>query len=184
MPKSQKCRASKRNGDPCGNQAVTGALVCRMHGGVLPVVKKAAAKRLVEESVRREIASLRDIAPMAGIGDVYADLLETAAVAQRWRRLLQDRVSYLNNLGYSTLESGEQIRADVQLFERSLERCAKIGEMLARLNLDERKQAVDERLAAQLGLAIQAILGELDLTEVQQAKATTVVPRKLRELTA
>lgn len=179
----RKCTSPKRDGSPCGSPPVKGALVCFQHGGQLPPVKKAAAKKLAEESVRKEIESMRDIAPMTGIRDVYSDLLEVAAVASVWRKLLQDRVSYLNNLGYSTLESGEQVRADVMLFERALERSAKIGESLARLNLDERKQSLDERMAAQLGMVIKAILDDLDLTEAQRATAAIVAPRRVRELT-
>lgn len=159
-----------------------GALVCHKHGGKLPPVRKAAVKNVTEAKVRREIESMRDVPQMTGVGDIYTELLEVASMCRQWRLLLGDRVSYLNNLGYSSLESGEQIRADVLLFERSLERSAKVGEALARLNLDERKAALDERTAAQLGLCIQAILNDLDLTPEQREIAAVVAPRRVREL--
>jgi hypothetical protein len=180
---AKRCRATKRNGDPCKNTCVHGAVVCAVHGGRLPGVKKKAAQRITEESVRVEIESLRDIPAFTSIGDVYADLMQLAGVVSAWRKLMQDRVSYLTSLGYAGLETGEQIRADVMLFERSLDRSAKVGEMLARLNLDERKQALDERLAAQLGLAIKLILDDLNLTEEQRAIAAAVAPKRVRELT-
>lgn len=182
MKIARPCKSRKRDGSPCGSPAISGGLVCWQHGGKLPPVKKAAAVALAEESVRVEIESMREIARFQSVGDVYVDLLDTASAASQWRKLLQDRVSYLHNLGYSTLESGEQVRADVQLFERALERSAKIGEMLARLNLDERKAALDERTAAQVGLCIQLILSDLNLTEEQQAVAARVAPKRVREL--
>lgn len=159
------------------------SLVCWAHGGRLPPVKKAAALARTEATVRREIEGMRDVPPFTSMTHVYTELMEVAAANSQWRKLLQDRVSYLNNLGYSSLESGEQVRADVLLFERALERSAKTGEMLARLNLDERKQALDERTAAQLGIVIQQILNDLDLTEEQRARATVVAPARVRELT-
>jgi hypothetical protein len=184
VPITKQCISPKRNGEPCRRPPVRGALVCFQHGGQLPPVKKAAAVALTEEKVRREISSMRDVPQMTGVHDLYTELLEVASACRQWRKLLQDRVSYLNNLGYSTLESGEQVRADVLLFERALERSAKVGEMLARLNLDERKAALDERMAAQLGLCIQMILSDLNLTEEQRAIAARVAPKRVRELTA
>lgn len=182
MAITKHCTSPKRNGEPCRRPPVKGALVCFQHGGQLPPVRKAAAVALTEEKIRREISSMRDIAPMTGVGDIYNELLEVASACRQWRLLLQDRVSYLQNLGYSTLESGEQVRADVMLFERALERSAKVGESLARLNLDERKAALDERTAAQVGLCIQLILSDLNLTEEQQAVAARVAPKRVREL--
>src|SRR4051812_47799377 len=117
---ARRCTARKRSGDPCGGYAMHGSLVCAQHGGLLPPVKQAAAKRIAEASVRREISSMRDIPPLTGIGDVYAELLEIAASNRQWRLLLQERVSYLDSLGKSSKYTGEQIKADVQLFERAL----------------------------------------------------------------
>lgn len=174
---------SRRTGEPCKNSPVTGALVCFQHGGALPPVKKAAVKNATEAKVRREIASMRDIPQLTSVGDVYTELLEIASSCRQWRLLLEDRVSYLNDLGYSSQESGEQVRADVLLFERALERSAKVGEALARLNLDERRAALDERTAATLGLCIQQILNDLDLTDEQRTRAAVVAPRRVRELT-
>jgi hypothetical protein len=181
---TRKCGQPTRDGDPCKLPPIKGALVCQIHGGQLPPVKKAAAVALTEERVRREISTMRDVPQMTGVHDIYTELLEVASACRQWRKLLQDRVSYLNNLGYSSLESGEQVRADVLLFERALERSAKVGESLARLNLDERKAALDERMAAQLGLCIQMILSDLNLTEEQRAIAARVAPQRVRELTA
>jgi hypothetical protein len=44
----RSCRATRRDGAPCTNPPVKGALVCRMHGGAAPQVKRAARQRLLE----------------------------------------------------------------------------------------------------------------------------------------
>src|SRR5262245_28699390 len=44
------CTATRRNGTPCGNFAILGAPVCRVHGGNLPAVRKAAQVRLLRSA--------------------------------------------------------------------------------------------------------------------------------------
>lgn len=46
-PRSQRCTGkSTRTGEPCKRWAIRGAKVCSTHGGGLPVVKAAAARRV------------------------------------------------------------------------------------------------------------------------------------------
>lgn len=55
-PEERKCKAVKRNGEPCKSFAIRGGTVCVYHGGASPQVKKAAQKRLlamVEPSIIR-----------------------------------------------------------------------------------------------------------------------------------
>ena len=50
------CKGHKRNGKPCGQPAIKGGVVCRMHGGSAPQVRAAAEKRLDElrpKAIRR-----------------------------------------------------------------------------------------------------------------------------------
>ena len=42
----QKCHARNRQGQQCGNWAIPGGAVCRMHGGASPKVQAAARERL------------------------------------------------------------------------------------------------------------------------------------------
>jgi hypothetical protein len=42
-----KCRAHNRQGGPCGNYAIPGGMVCRMHGGAIPHVRDKARMRLI-----------------------------------------------------------------------------------------------------------------------------------------
>ena len=55
------CTATRRNGEPCTNFAILGAPVCRVHGGNLPSVRRAAQVRLLR-SADRLMAELLDIA--------------------------------------------------------------------------------------------------------------------------
>lgn len=159
-----------------------GQLVCWHHGGAAPNSIAAANRRLAQEEADRLLVKhLKDAPPMTSVGEIYDDLLAVAGLARTWRTVLQDRVSELERLDQYG-DQTRQVAVDVQLFERALDRCAKIGADLARLNLEERKQALDERLAAQLTGCIRLILGDLDLTVDQMGRAQEVVPARLREL--
>jgi len=179
-----KCKAKKRSGEPCKAYAMHGQTVCQKHGGKTPVALAAAQRRLAEQEAYGAIAKLGDARPLESIQDVYTELLTVAGTARQWRELLQERVTRLRRLGRDTEFAGTQLKADVILFERALDRSAKIGEALVRLNLEERRQALDERTAAALVAVVRTILEDLQLSSEQQAAAKKAVPRRLRELTA
>ncbi len=42
------CKATNRQGKRCGKPPIAGGVVCRMHGGAAPQVKRAALERLMQ----------------------------------------------------------------------------------------------------------------------------------------
>lgn len=54
---ARKCAARRRNGEPCGNYAISGGKVCRVHGGAARQVRRAAQRRLLEASAYRALAA-------------------------------------------------------------------------------------------------------------------------------
>lgn len=161
-----------------------GQLVCFHHGGSTPNGRAAGARRVAEAEAQKVLLeALADAPPMASVGEVYDELLAVAGATRAWRQILTDRVAALQRLDQAGLDT-RQVAVDVQLFERALERSAKVAEAIARLNLEERKAALDERVAGALAACVTAILGDLDLTPEQQELARAVAPRRLRELSA
>lgn len=55
------CTAHTKAGKPCRSPALTGATVCRMHGGAAPQVREKAARVVLEELVGPALATLRDL---------------------------------------------------------------------------------------------------------------------------
>lgn len=177
------CKAtSSKTGEPCKAWAMRGQMVCYRHGGASPNGRAAGQRRIAEAEAAKTIASIADAPPLESIGDVYDWLLAIAGTARAWGEILQERVSKLTKLGESTEYFGTQLQTDVILFERALDRSAKIGEALVRLDLEGRKQALDERTAGQLVAVLRLILGDLDLTDDQAMVAELVVPKRLKEL--
>lgn len=43
-----RCHAHRSDGEPCGNYAIVGGTVCRMHGGAAAHVRAAADRRMVD----------------------------------------------------------------------------------------------------------------------------------------
>lgn len=52
---ARKCGARRSDGQPCGNFAVSGGRVCRVHGGAARQVRRAAQRRLLEASAYRAL---------------------------------------------------------------------------------------------------------------------------------
>src|SRR6266581_3554319 len=55
---ARRCRAHNRRGAPCGNFAVLGADVCRMHGGAATQVRRAARHALANDGAERLLGSM------------------------------------------------------------------------------------------------------------------------------
>jgi hypothetical protein len=87
---ARRCRAHRRDGQPCGNYAINGGRVCHKHGGAAPQVRAKADERLLmarayrvmvtfmNSPSEREHAEMRD---QAFRSRAAARVLESAAEA-------------------------------------------------------------------------------------------------------
>ena len=98
------CTARNRKQQPCGNDAMTGSNVCRMHGGSAPQVKAKARRRLLEavdplmaellrialndKDTRTRLAAIRDALDRAGLAAVkQVEVVTLDAIDAEIRRL-------------------------------------------------------------------------------------------------
>ena len=172
----QRCGGTNRAGRPCGNAAGkgtdhVGAGNCANHGGCTRSGRMAAAR----EQARAELAAL-DVAP---VGDPLRQLALLAGQVLAWRDSMAGRVNALGSLRYGT-DGGEQLRAEVALYERSLDRAERVLVAMARLNIDERLAAVTEAQASIIERAVTAALASEGLDLAAQDRARRVVGRHLR----
>lgn len=182
------CGARKRQGEgTCGQAAGWGTDhpgdgPCKLHGGATRNHRDAAAVRQVEAGARRALAGLGVSEPVA---NPLLELQRLAGEVGAFKDALRGMVERLNSVRYDG-PLGEQIRGEITLYERALDRCARVLRDITALKIDERIVQIQSRVSEQQGLliagAIRAILEDLALTPEQRARVGEVVPRRLREL--
>ena len=173
---SRKCSGTRStDGMPCEGWAVNGSKVCSAHGGRAPQVKAKAAERVLEQQARRELARL-DVPP---VDDPLTGMARIAGQVVAWKDVLAEKVNGLTSLRYEG-ESGEQLRAEVALWERALDRCERFLTAMARMNIEERMARVTEKQAALVQDALHLVLGEMGFSLEQRRDAAARLGRHLR----
>lgn len=177
---TQRCTATvKRTRARCRGPRVAGAAVCRMHGGAARQVRAAAAERLLDAEVRSTLARL-DVDP---VDDPLTELSKLAGQVCAWRDAIAQRVNELTSIRYSADGAGtEQLRTEVALFERALDRCASVLVAMARLGIDDRLVRISERQADAVVRAVDAAISAAGVTGTEAASARQAVARELRSV--
>lgn len=183
-----RCGAKKRQGEGNCTQVAgwgtdhVGDGPCKLHGGATKNHKAAAAVRQVEAGARRALADLGVTTPVT---DPLLELQRLAGEIISFKDALRSMVERLNSVRYDG-PVGEQIRGEILVYERAMDRAARVLRDMASLKIDERLVQIQSRISEQQGSlvagVIRAILDDLDLTPAQQARAREVAPRRLREL--
>jgi hypothetical protein len=157
---------------------------CKLHGGSTRNHEKHWDTRRAEDKARR---ALKDLDPLntrpESIENPLAELSRLAGEVVRWKDILAAHVSELNSLRYrGGGETGdtEQIRGEVVLFERALDRCERVLVSIAKLNIDERLARIDERLADMIVTALEAGLDSIGVDGEQADRAKSVTAREMR----
>src|SRR5688572_3641052 len=160
----RRCTGTTDRG-PCRKAPVKGATVCTSHGGAAPQVRAKAAQRVAEADAQRTLGHLRDVlGPVQPVLNPLLELSKIAGEALRWKQVIAERVAELEQLRYQG-GAGEQVRAEIALFERALDRCSTVLANIVRLNIDERLATITERQGHTIAAVISTVLEQLDLGE-------------------
>lgn len=168
---------SKQTGLPCEKFAIRGGTVCYYHGGRAPQVRAKAAERVVEEEVRQTLASL-NVNP---IDDPLTEMSRLAGQVVAFKDAIAVMVNNLEDrIRYEDVKGSEQLRSEVAVWERALDRCNTVLSSMARLKIDERLAAISEKQAAIVIAAIDAALDAVDVPREQRPAARKAAARHLR----
>jgi len=167
-PKREPCGAQTRAEDKhtCRLPPINGSKRCRFHGGASPSVKAKVQRERVEGELR-ELATKLAAPPVDNPLEALSIL---AGEVTAWKNFLAEKLRELNTLRYSG-EHAEQIRGEVILYERALDRTVSVLTAIARLNVDERLAAIGERQAAMLEGALDAALDALGVSVEDKRRA-------------
>lgn len=150
---------------------------CRLHGGNTKAQRTQADRIRADREVRAVLAEL-DVAP---IEDPLSALMQLGGQVLAWQ---QATAMLVNGLGervrYEGGTGAEQLRAEVQLYERSMDRAEKVLSSIARLNIEERLAQISEAQADRVLAAIDAALAAAGLAGADATKARQVAARHLR----
>lgn len=147
---------------------------CKLHGGCTPTGSKAAA----EQEGRYLLGAL--VTPAAPVDDPGVELRRIAALTLTWMEACGDTIAHLKNFRFLDAKGAEQLRSEIPMFERSMDRAASLLAAIAKLGLDEREVAVSEAKAQMLLRALEAGLAEHGITGPQAAAIKQATGRHLR----
>ncbi|MFE5037179.1 hypothetical protein [Streptomyces sp. NPDC056683] len=180
-----KCGAQKRQGKPgdlCtfvagwGTDHV-GFGHCRLHGGNTRTQRTSAREQMADAEARQVLATL-DVAPVA---DPFAALSRLAGQVLAWQEAISSIVNDLGErLRYEGASGSEQLRAEIALYERAMDRTGHVLGMIAKLNIEDRMARVTERQADALVSALEAALAAAGVTGQQADEARKAAARHLR----
>lgn len=127
----------------------------------------------------RNRLELRDITTFEPVVNPYEELYRLAGQTVRWKDILAEQVGMLNELGYEA-KTGEQIKAEVQLFTAALTEARNILTSISKLDVEERMVRVAEAQALMIAEALGRVLDSLGLDDNTVIRARTGVAERLR----
>jgi hypothetical protein len=172
------CSAHTRAGKPCRTKPMVGQRVCRMHGGSAPQSLEAAAERQVEAAADALVEQLWPGLGLDPVKDPVDLLARTTAAIEHMAGQVGDRVNQLEGkvAGGRDLT---QLRAEVVLLDRLLDKLLKAGEGMARLGIAERHVQLEQERAALVVAAFRAALEVVSLLPADRAAVLDVFLERL-----
>jgi hypothetical protein len=178
-------------GKRCGRD---GHPVCDRHGGSLPVVKRAAFEQILNRTaeqtlheitaVERQTGMVMRSRPFEPVQNPFLELMDLAGEMKAFKDRIGARVDAMNieEFRYEHERAGEQIRAEIMIYIKAMERLEACLTKIAKLGIEERMMRITERQAEIIEQALLRTLADAkyDLpAQIQKAMKDDVV-RRLR----
>lgn len=166
-PDDTHCGANTSAGTPCRRPAGwatdhVGVGRCKWHGGRTRSHRQSAALVLETRRATSMLARLNEPQP---IGHPVLALLDVAARVAEWERILRERLDELRTVEVTDAMGVERERAVVLLYERSLDRTARLLVDLNKLGLAARALALKEDTARRVVECAVTALDRIGLGE-------------------
>jgi hypothetical protein len=126
----------KDPGGRCPCRALKGQRICGIHGGKAPQNLLIAERRAAKENLEKQVAKLLAAHGVTPIENPLEELRELAGQAKAYKDTLAEIVGNLTEIRYESKAGGEQLRAEVALLERAIDRFGKFLVQMAQLDID------------------------------------------------
>lgn len=143
----------------------------------MPTVVASEARKAVEREARAAFGRLADVS--SPVADPLTALADLAGHVTAWLEFLAGRIAEMEKLAYSGV-AGEQVKGEITLFERALDRCNTVLGTYARLNIDERLARISEQQADMVLKALGAGLDAAGVTSDRRPVALRAAAGHLR----
>jgi hypothetical protein len=161
---------------------------CKNHGANLgSLTSQHAAERVIEGKYADRLVLIlaehgeKFLTPDP-IGNPLAELLELAAEIKAFKEALRQVAAYLfskERIRSAHSKVGEQLRAEIILYERAQERLAKILIDISKLGIEAKLAGLEDTQADMIERALDAALTAAGLGLVAQQEAKVVLRREL-----
>ncbi|MGH3300968.1 MAG: hypothetical protein ACRDOK_04620 [Streptosporangiaceae bacterium] len=178
-----------RHASGCHSLAVTGTRParCKTHGANQGSVMHQHAManineaKVVEHMERIMMIDGEKLLHPPAISDPLTELLMLGAEVKVFKNMLTERVSVMNiaSWRFTSKSMGEQTRAEIQIYERSLDRLGNLLIQIAKLGIENRLAKVDERMLNNLERALVVALESTGLNLAGIDKARKTLKREL-----
>lgn len=168
--------------DRCPMWAIRGGFVCYHHGGASPQAKEAAKRRLQTRKIEAFADSVLAHEGLEGIEDPLTELSRLTSGSKALMEALGARVNSLQELEHFDAKNSPAIKAEVQMYERALDRTARLLESLVKAGYVERQIRIQETEAQMVAGVLKRTIAALGLTPEQQQKAQQVLAEEFRAL--
>lgn len=182
-PSTPKCKVkAKTTGKQCRNDPMQGQEICRMHGGAAKQNREAAARRLATQRIEQEAGAVLAHQGITAVEDPLAELGKLASASKAMTEALGARVNALTELEHFDDKRSPDLKAEVQMYERALDRTHRLLDSLVKHGYAERQISIAEQEALLVAGVIRRVIAGLGLSPEQQRQAQQLLAAEFRAL--
>lgn len=183
-PEHRQCKAkSKHTGERCKKYAIDGGTVCKFHGGRSPAAQAKAAERVRTREIQAEAAAVLAHEGLEPVEDPLGELSRLAQSAVKLSDALGARVNALGDLEHFGDKYAPTLKAEVQMYERALDRAHRLLDSLVKHGYAERQIRLQEGQAVLISGVIRRVLQGIGLQPEQVQEAQRLLAGEFRALT-
>lgn len=186
----RRCRFNFGQPGACRYFAAAGTEppACKDHGANAgSSTRKNGALRLVNGQANRRLNEIMSaegeaLLAAAAIEDPLDELLKLGGEVRAFKEILRLMVARMDiaTWRYTNSKLGEQLRAEILLYERAIERYGSLLMGIAKLRIKEHRLAIDERMVQAIESALNTALQASGANLEGQAEARKVLRRELK----